>query len=135
MDWKKEIFEKWGKLSKGRSEDMECAAFVAEIRRAILEDQFTGIFLHIPNEEIDTMKPQTALIKKIIGKIPGAPDYLFIGQNHAFFIEMKATNGKQSKRQKIFQNWCEHSGVAYHLCFSAAEALHVLKRNNVLFDP
>ena len=132
MNWAQYYFEKWGKLSKGRFEDMECARFCAAIRRAILNEEFNGIFLHIPNEELTFVKPQTALIKKIIGKISGAPDYLFIGPEHGFFIEMKAGKGRQTQSQKMFQAWCKDAGVGYYLCRSAEDALDVLKRNKCL---
>jgi hypothetical protein len=128
-------FGKWAKLTKGRPEDMECAKLCAAIRQAILNDQFIGMFLHIPNEELTDVKPQTALIKKVTGKIHGAADYIFIGPHHAFFIEMKAGKGKQSENQKMFQSWCAASGIDYHLCYSAEDAIAILERNKIFLTP
>lgn len=135
MNFIQYYFGKWGKLSKGRPEDIECAKLCAAIRQAILNDQFSGLFLHIPNEELTDVKPQTALIKKITGKISGAADYVFIGSHHAFFIEMKAAKGKQGESQKMFEAWCKAAGIDYYLCHSAEEAIDVLKRQVVLLAP
>lgn len=135
MNYIQYYFGKWAKLNKGRPEDMECAKLCAAIRQAILNDQFSGLFLHIPNEELADVKPQTALIKKVTGKIAGAADYVFIGPDHKFFIEMKAAKGRQSESQKNFEAWCKAAGIDYYLCHGADEAIEILKRNKVLLTP
>lgn len=52
------------------------------------------------------------------GVLAGVADLQVITPNKTFFVEMKATKGKQSKTQKEFQQRVENNGFKYFLCNS-----------------
>lgn len=132
ITWQQYFFGKWANIQNTKPEDTECIKLCNVIRQAILLNKFKGVFLHIENETGGKRNIVYNTLKKITGKIPGAPDYLFISADHAFFIEMKAGKNKQSKSQKMFEKWCVYAGVEYYLCYGSEEAIEVLKRNKIL---
>lgn len=131
-NWKEFYFFKWGKLSKAKPEDMECYKLCGHIRGAILEDRFNGVFFHVENELNKTPTASYGLLKKLTGKIKGAPDYVFMRDGRSIVIEMKSKVGKQHESQKVFESWCVEVGVPYYLCFGCNEAIEVLKKEGFL---
>lgn len=53
------------------------------------------------------------------------------GVPHIIFVELKATDGKQSDRQKEFQQRVETMGHKYYLCHGAEELCQILDQNGV----
>lgn len=125
-------FEKWANFSKGNEEDLICAEIVGHIRQYILRDEFDGIFFHVENETGGKRTALYNMIKKVTGKIPGVPDYVFMRQGKAFMIEIKAEKGFLNKNQKIFHKWCEKYNVPVFVCRSWEEVKKILIDNNYI---
>lgn len=96
-------------------EDINQVNMLAEL------SQFDAVVLHIPNERI---KPKDVELGewfgylnklKQIGVVEGAADLLFVHQNYTCFIEVKSGTGRQSKKQKRFENACNMKGINYFL--------------------
>jgi hypothetical protein len=130
--WQEYIFGKWGVSKKLKPEDHECALLCNELRKLVLNNKFNGLFLHIENELNKSPSAQYSLLKKITGKIPGSPDYLFLRDGYGMFIEMKAGKGKQSESQKMFQEWCDHNNVNYYVCYSSIKAFELVKKSGFI---
>lgn len=59
----------------------------------------------------------------------GAPDWLFVINGRAVFIELKSPSGKVSKAQKIYHRMLrDRAGVAVHVCRSLEEVEAVIER-------
>lgn len=52
------------------------------------------------------------------GVLAGVSDLIVIAQNKVLFIEMKHGKGKQTDKQKDFQNKVENLGFNYYVCNS-----------------
>jgi len=116
--WKADLFHKWGNVKKAGGELALCLHICTELRQLILNDELTGIFLHIPTETSDNAKIQYNMIQKLMGRIPGAADYLFLRGDAALAIEIKTPGKYQTKKQKSFQAWCSDFNVPYYVCTS-----------------
>lgn len=119
-------FEKWANFKKGRPEDLLCFEIVSNIRQLILKNQFDGVFFHVENETGYKRTASQNLIAKVMGKIPGAPDYVFMRRGHGIAIEIKTKTGKMSKNQKVFKEWCDETCVPYYVCKSWEEVKDVI---------
>lgn len=110
-----------------KEEDGICVQFANFLREKSLESgsTFPYVWFHIPNE-FSQYNALYGLKQSWMGRIPGAPDFCFIGEENSFFIEFKTAKGKQSPSQKIFQKWCEGNKVDYFLCRSAKEGEDII---------
>ena len=130
--WKSFYFSKWGVLSKGNPEDIICAEICAELRQLILHDKFKGQFFHVENETGGKQSAAYAMIKKVTGKMPGAPDYIFAMNNLCIFIEIKTKDSKQNTAQKHFQSWAEYANNSYFICRSWEDVKKILVVHNFI---
>lgn len=108
-------------------EDRIALEFTDALRIASLEGRLLAVWVHPANELAGKATGTMVAVARAIGLIPGCPDYLFLAADRSLAIELKAGDGKQSEKQKLFQQWCELCGVPYHICRSADEALSILK--------
>ena len=74
-----------------------------------------SMILHIPNEG----KNNGRLVP--LGLLPGAADLLIINQGRAIFVEVKDATGKQSPKQKEFEDYCRELGLYYEVVRSLEE--------------
>ena len=113
-----------------KPEQAMCVEFANTMRQMTLEGKLPFIWYHIPNEFLPSKRVNYSfeLKQKHMGKICGVPDYCFIGKEHSFFIEFKASKGKQTDSQKHFEGWCQMIGIEYHLCRSYEEGMVVLRK-------
>lgn len=129
-----DYFSKWGTLKKGHEEDLICHDMCNYIRQHVLNGTFNGIFFHVENETGGKRSAVYNLTKKVTGKIAGAPDYVFMNKEYHLLIEIKTSDGRQSKEQRAFEKWCIDNGVKYYLCRSAEDAIEILKKYNFFID-
>lgn len=114
-------------------EDMTCFKFANYLRELTLEKNFPYIWFHVPNQiaigskgsSKNSYRPIFGLKQSWMGRIPGTPDYCFIGKE-SFFIEFKSKVGKQSEAQKIFEEWCKSKNIKYYLCRSFEEGKKII---------
>ena len=116
--------------SKIGSETQLCIQFANWLREQSLTNDFPYIWMHVPNEfRAKTKMPLFGVMLSWMGKIIGAPDYIFMGMNDSFVIEFKVKKGKQTESQKNFQKWCEKVKVPYYLCFSSEEGQEAILKH------
>jgi hypothetical protein len=77
-----------------------------------------NIIFSVPNEG-KSAKEQ--MFKKATGLMSGVSDLICINNGEVLFIECKDLKGKQSDKQKDFQNIVELQGFKYHLVRSLDE--------------
>ena len=81
-----------------------------------------NLILSIPNEG----KPE--LIRT--GLYPGAADLMVVHFGRVFFVENKTDTGRQSDKQKDFQEHVQSLGFDYHLCRSFDEFKQIIEKYN-----
>jgi predicted type IV restriction endonuclease len=68
-----------------------------------------------------------------MGLRPGLPDYVFIGPDGVFFLEMKrARRGRSSDDQSDLAQHCLACGIDYVVARGVREALVELKRRGIV---
>jgi len=112
-----------------KPEQAMCVEFANSLRQLTLENKMPYIWFHVPNEFLPSARVNYSfeLKQKHMGKISGVADYCFLGKEKSFFIEFKASKGKQTPSQKTFEEWCTRLGIEYYLCRSYAEGMAVVK--------
>lgn len=105
-------------------EDSICIQFANYLRQKTLEEDFPYIWFHVPNQ-IGMYRPVFGLKQGWMGRIPGVPDFCFMGKE-SFFIEFKSKKGKQSESQKTFEKWCDKKGIPVHICRSFEEGKEII---------
>ena len=115
-------------------EDKESVLLADRLRLWSMEGRFRGVWWHTPNEVgYDTDRRARIRYARAIamGCVPGTPDFVFIGCR-SLVVEMKSKLGRLSDRQEDFRDWCELSGVSYHVCTSADEVEVILRKEGLL---
>jgi hypothetical protein len=124
------MFNRWsGKL---KPEDLICTKFAAKLFALSIERKFKCIWLHVPNEFAGDKRPVWGMVQRTIGKMIGAPDYVFLWPKGCGCIEFKTPKGRLSDKQKAFKEWCEDVGVPYVVVTSEEEGWLILKEWGLL---
>lgn len=131
-NWKKILLEKIPIIKKAKGEDAICLDFCGKLQRLTRQDKFHCVWFHVVNEFAGGSKPLFGAKLKAMGKVAGAPDYIFMHQDGSFFIEFKTKTGKQLANQIAFEYWCLEKGVKYYIARSSDEAFEILKKEGVL---
>ena len=84
------------------------------------------LIFSVPNHGKDL---QEQLKKKATGLMAGVSDLILIKPNEVVFVEIKDEKGRQSDKQKEFQNKVELLGFRYILCRSLNDFLTTEKIN------
>lgn len=105
-------------------EDRICIQFANYLRQLTLEGNLPYIWFHVPNQ-FGMYKPIFGLKQGWMGRIPGVPDFCFMGKK-SFFIEFKTSKGKTSKEQNIFIEWCSVVDIPVYICRSFEEAKNII---------
>jgi len=121
----------WRGKAKGE-ETNQCIAFWADIRAALLEQRLRAIVLHIPNEFGGGKNKTFGALLYAMGKVAGAPDYVFIWDGGALCLEFKSPGKDLNPNQRLFKQWCEWAGIPYFKVYSAAEAKSILFERKVI---
>lgn len=125
-------------FSKLKPEQKECVIFANACKSFNIEGKLNAVWLHIPNEIANNRHPRFGNLQKLMGKMAGAADYVFLGEKNSCFIEFKVKTDnlitKQNKNQVMFEEWCKKMGVHYFLVYSSNEALQKLREINLLKD-
>jgi hypothetical protein len=111
-------------------EDRECLDFVMWLRQETIEGRMPYVWFKVPNEYSGMDKPLFGIKMWWLGRVPGCADYIFMGKEKSFCIEMKAETknyrGKLSERQELFHQWCSRNGVPYHVCYGSKQAQKIV---------
>ena len=84
---------------------------------------------HVPNGAYVHIK--TARKLKKLGLKSGVADLFWPvpkGEHHGLYIEMKSSKGRQSPKQKAFEDHCSANGYKYIVCYSAEQAIEEIKK-------
>lgn len=110
------------------NEDFISIEFAEQLRTLSGLNQLNGIFFHVANEISSNKNPVFGAKLRKMGKIAGAPDYVFMWENGCGCIEMKYGKRPQSTSQIEFEAWCKEHSVKYEVCRSVASAFEVLEK-------
>lgn len=119
-----------------KPEQAMCVEFANTMRKLTIEGKLSYVWFHIPNEFLPSSRVNYSfeLKQKHMGKLPGVPDYCFIGGRDSFFIEFKAGKGKQSPNQKVFERWCLDKQIPYYLCRTAIEGASIVLQRQMGYN-
>ena len=110
-----------------KGESAICVEIAWYLKALSLEGNLPYVWFHVPNQFLGKYNGLGGAILTFMGRLCGIPDYVFVGRQGGFFIEVKTDKGIQSENQKIVQKWCESVGVPYYLCRSLQDVKNVLK--------
>lgn len=85
-----------------------------------------GIIFRVKNEGKKNVVQQG--IEKSMGLIAGVSDLIFIWHQTVIFIEVKTEKGKQSEKQRYFQDVVSANGFHYLVTRSVQETLAFLEK-------
>lgn len=108
--------------------------FVQHLIYWTLTGRLKCVWGSIANENGSNSQPVFGALLRTLGKIKGAPDMIFMWKDGSGCIEFKAGKNKQTPEQKVYQEWCNESGVNYVVAYSAAEAIEHLSSWGVLSE-
>jgi hypothetical protein len=114
------------RLSNLKGEHAECYKLACFLRAETRHGSFKAVWLHIVNEFAGKERPVWGALLRGLGRLTGAPDYIFMWSGGCGAIEMKTQTGKLSAMQKLVKKWCDDVGVPYVVCRSHQEAVDVL---------
>lgn len=100
--------------------------FSTWLRKRTLEENFPFVWFHVANEVSSSRNKTFGALLKACGKLPGIADYIFLGKDKCFVIELKAEKGKLSPNQKTFKEWCEINKVPCHIAYSLKECIDIV---------
>ena len=130
-----ELYQLLGALSfKGRL-NPEAAlqkSFIDELRHLSINKRLGCVWASIPNENSSNKSPVYGAMLRATGKIPGAPDMLFMWDEGCGFIEFKSGKNKQTEKQKLFEKWCKSCNVKYEISYSKDDAINILTKWGVI---
>ena len=115
-----------------KPEDTICLEFSMKLREYSATDTLKCVWFHVANEIADRKHFQFGKKIRNLGKFPGVPDYIFLGDGKCGGIEVKTPSNKQTPSQKIFEKWCSKHNVFYHTITSADEGLQKLRDEGIL---
>lgn len=101
--------------------------FATWLRQKTLENSFPFVWFHVANEVSSSGSKTFGALLKACGKLPGIADYIFLGKDKCFVIELKTDKGKLSQNQKLFKSWCDLNNIPYHIAYSTDEAINIVK--------
>jgi VRR-NUC domain. len=102
-------------------------ALVALLRHALLPNWW---YTHIPAGEY--RDKVTASRLKAMGLKPGCPDFMFIGPNTLFFLELKRKGEKPSEAQREVAAMIKACGFLYHLSDTLDDAIFTLSQMSII---
>jgi hypothetical protein len=114
---------------KLKAEAKICYEFANHLRQLSLDKKLNGIWFHIPNEISANNNPAYGYLQACLGKMPGAPDYIFLNDKTNLLLEFKAGKNKQSENQILFEKWATTHNIPYHVVYSAKNAYEILEKN------
>lgn len=108
---------------------------------SILSNAYNFVFFAVPNEgyqlgladrnagRAPTGKDHArmTLLKKM-GLTPGVSDLVILAGGRAYCMEVKTTEGEQSRAQRTFERRCHEIGVPYQIVRSVEEARYWLMK-------
>ena len=122
------------KFSSLKEEHKECAKFVIFLKQATMQDKLAPVWFHPCNEVSNGNQWAFGSLLKVIGKINGVADYVFLWDKGSGCIEFKAKGKGLNENQKLFKQWCSEKEVPYFEVFTCDEAIVILKDWGILSE-
>ena len=119
-------------------EDSIAYGFAQDLRVATLAGRLRAVWTHPANELCGLPKgtPRRFLVRaamaRALGLITGTSDFLFLWSSGAMAIEFKSADGRLTPNQRDFRDWCNATGVPFHVVRSAGDGLALLRDAGVL---
>jgi len=109
-----------------KCEDLLAYQVATYLREQSLANKLPFVWFHVANEFASKNKTFGAKLSAQ-GRLTGVADYIFLGKNKCFALELKYGKGKQSEAQKSFENWCKTLDVPYFVAYSLNESINYIK--------
>jgi hypothetical protein len=121
-------------LYKYKGEKLLHIEIVQRLLPLTLDEKLQALWFHPANEAIKSKEHGIGfnIMLKMMGKIPGVPDLVFMWKNGAGFIELKSAKGKLTESQEFFQRWCKNYDIPFEIAKSWEEVENILRKWNVL---
>ena len=105
-------------------EAAECIRFADWFVPLIISGEYRGIYMHVTNEFAGAKRYVFGAVLKAMGKIGGAPDYVFLWDGGSGVLEFKRPDGKgkPSDKQLALGRICGHSNVNHAFVNTSEEA-------------
>lgn len=97
-------------------------------------NQIEGFWFHVPNQISRNDNPKFGAALKRLGKVKGAPDYVFVWKNKVGFMELKRAKTKENargtlqKEQRDLQTESLKLDVPFEVCDSLDDCLLILEK-------
>ncbi len=115
-----------------KAEHKECARFVVCLKQWTMQSSLSAIWFHPCNEVSNGTQWNFGSLLKVLGKINGVSDYVFLWNNGAGCIEFKDKGKKLNESQILFKEWCADKNVPYFEVYTTEEATLILKDWGIL---
>lgn len=105
------------------------------LKEATLLNKCNYVWFHVANEGMTSTTKQIlrqGCLKRNMGKLPGVADFVFLGKDKSFCLELKVKKRKLTTAQEIFQEWCGIVHVGYDVAYTLDEAITILKREGIV---
>lgn len=110
-----------------KGEEALCVEIANYLRQMSLNcHDFPYVWFHVPNQFAGTYKGRFGALLTWMGRIAGTPDYIFLGNDVCFFVELKTSTGVQSDVQKMFEQWAKNKRVSYYIVRSLKDLEAIL---------
>lgn len=88
-----------------------------------------GIFVHsVPNEGAGRNNAVRTAQLVTMGLFPGVGDLVVWWPKGIGYLEVKTATGRQSERQRHFQEMCESHGIPYHVVRSVEDVREYMEK-------
>ena len=121
-----------GKVTDENLLTIELSNYLKEVT---LKNKCNYVWFHVANEGMTITTKQIlrqGCLKRNMGKLAGVADFVFLGKDKSFCLELKVKKRKLTTAQEIFQEWCSIVNVGYEVAYTLDEAIHILKREGIV---
>lgn len=105
------------------------------LKKSTLENRCPYVWFHVANEGMTVTTKRVLMqgcLRRNMGKVPGVADFVFLGENKSFCLELKVKKRKLSTVQETFKEWCSLLKVGYAVAYTLEEAVSILEKEGIL---
>jgi hypothetical protein len=108
---------------------LEC---INHMKSWAVSGELKALWFHPANETLKKGDTGWGMLLKMMGKLPGVPDLIFLWDKGSGCIELKSSKGRLTEEQETFKKWCCEFNIPYVICRSLKEVERTLKDWKVL---
>jgi hypothetical protein len=116
-----------------KPEERLSVTFANELRAMTLTGDLRAVWFHPANELVGrTSSGARAALARAMGLIPGAGDFILLGDTRNLALEAKIGKGNLSPSQEDFRLWCEATNVPYRVFRTVEEGVAAVREAGLL---